>query len=233
MKLLEVCCGNLDSVHAAVKGGAPRIELCSSLELDGLTPSWEDLCTARALYPQLTIHVLIRPRPGDFCYSPAELQQMAADIRTALSLGADGIVIGCLTPSGDVDVPAMQVLMADARHVTFHRAFDVCRQPFDALETIIGLGCTRLLTSGQAPTVAEGTDMVRALRERADGRIGLLPGCGVTPRNARRILELTGCTEIHASASHTVNGRKVTSSRTVAAILRQINPAFGRGILPE
>ena len=233
MKLLEVCCGNLDSVHAAVKGGAPRIELCSALELDGLTPSWEDLRTARALYPHLTIHVLIRPRPGDFCYSPAELQQMAADIRTALSLGADGIVIGCLTPEGDVDIPAMQVLMADARNVTFHRAFDVCRRPFDALEAIIGLGCRRLLTSGQAPTVAEGTDMVRALRERAAGRIGLLPGCGVTPRNARRILELTGCTEIHASASHTVNGRKVTSSRTVAAILRQINPTFGREILPE
>ena len=233
MRLLEVCCGNLDSVHAAVKGGAPRIELCSALELDGLTPSWEDLRTARALYPHLTIHVLIRPRPGDFCYSPAELQQMAADIRTALSLGADGIVIGCLTPSGDVDVPAMQILMADARNVTFHRAFDVCRLPFDALEAIIGLGCSRLLTSGQAPTVTEGTDMVRALREQAAGRIGLLPGCGVTPRNARRILELTGCTEIHASASHTVNGRKVTSSRTVAAILRQINPTFGREILPE
>ena len=233
MKLLEVCCGNLDSVHAAVKGGAPRIELCSALEQDGLTPSWEDLRTARARYPQLTIHVLIRPRPGDFCYSPAELQQMAADIQTALALGADGIVIGCLTPDGDIDVPAMQILMADARNVTFHRAFDACRLPFDALEAIIGLGCSRLLTSGQAPTVAEGTDMVRALRERAAGRIGLLPGCGVTPRNARRILELTGCTEIHASASHTVNGRKVTSSRTVAAILRQINPTFGREILPE
>jgi len=81
--------------------------------------------------------------------------------------------------------------------------------------------------------VAEGTDMVRALREQAAGRIGLLPGCGVTPRNARRILELTGCTEIHASASHTVNGRKVTSSRTVAVILRQINPTFEREILPE
>ena len=223
MKLLEVCCGNLDSVHAAVKGGAPRIELCSALELDGLTPSWEDLRTARALYPHLTIHVLIRPRPGDFCYSPAEIQQMAADIRTALSLGADGIVIGCLTQEGDVDIPAMQVLMADARNVTFHRAFDVCRWPFDALEAIIGLGCSRLLTSGQAPTVAEGTDMVRTLREQAAGRVGLLPGCGVTPRNARRILELTGCTEIHASASETKNGRKVTSARTVAAILHQIN----------
>ena len=223
MSLLEVCCGNLDSVHAAVRGGAPRIELCSALELDGLTPAWEDLRSARALYPSLTIHVLIRPRAGDFCYSPAEVQQMAADIRTALSLGADGIVIGCLTPDGDVDLPAMRVLMADARNVTFHRAFDVCRLPFDALEDIIGLGCRRILTSGQAPTAAEGTDLIRALQERADGRIGLLPGCGVTPRNARRILELSGCTEIHASASHTVNGRKVTSSRTVAAILRQIS----------
>jgi len=223
MRLLEVCCGNLDSVHAAVKGGAPRIELCSALELDGLTPSWEDLRTVRSRYPHLSVHVLIRPRAGDFCYSPAEVRQMAADIRTALSLGADGIVIGCLIPEGDVDVPAMRELMAVARNVTFHRAFDVCRRPFDALEEIIGLGCARLLTSGQAPTVAEGTDMVRALRGQAAGRIGLLPGCGVTPRNARRILELTGCTEIHASASHTKDGRKVTSARTVAAILHQIN----------
>ncbi len=148
---------------------------------------------------------------------------MVSEIETALSLGADGIVVGCLTPSGDVDLPAMRELMAVARNVTFHRAFDVCRLPFDALEDIIGLGCRRILTSGQAPTAAEGTDLLRALNEEARGRIGLLPGCGVTPRNARRILELSGCDEIHASASQMRNGRKVTSSRTVAAILRNIN----------
>lgn len=252
MRLLEVCCGNLDSVHAAVRGGAPRIELCSALELDGLTPAWEDLRTARELYPQLTIHVLIRPRPGDFCYSPAEVERMAAEVESALSLGADGIVIGCLTPEGDVDVTAMETLLqtigdwtlarsltGDACHaandhhffekvpaapsVTFHRAFDVCRKPFDALEQIIGLGCNRILTSGQAPSAAEGAELIRQLRVRAGGRIVLLPGGGVTPGNALRILEHCGCTEIHASASEALDGRKVTSAHTVAAILHAIN----------
>lgn len=222
MKLLEVCCGNLESVHAAVRGGAQRIELCRALELDGLTPSWEDLKEARRLYPGLTIHVLIRPRGGDFCYSAGEVRQMAQEIETALSLGADGIVIGCLTPEGNVDLPAMRELMAVARNVTFHRAFDVCAWPFQALEEIIGLGCRRILTSGQAPSVAQGTDLIRELRSRADGRILLLPGCGVTPANARYVLELSGCTEIHASATM---GGSVTSAGCVAAILQAINPS--------
>ena len=106
MNLLEVCCGNLDSVRAAVEGGAPRIELCSALELDGLTPAREDLKAARSLFPDLTIHVLIRPRAGDFCYSPKEVDLMSRQIETALDFGADGIVIGCLTRSGDVDKAA-------------------------------------------------------------------------------------------------------------------------------
>ena len=224
--LLEVCCGNLDSVRAAVEGGAPRVELCRALELDGLTPAPEDLREARRLFPELTIHVLIRPRAGDFCYTPREVEAMSGDIEAALDCGADGVVIGCLTPAGDVDVPAMRVLMeaADGRPVTFHRAFDLCREPFSALEDIIGLGCRRILTSGQAPTVAEGTELIRELRHHADGRIGLLPGCGVTPENARRILELTGCDEIHASASVAgADGRRVTSAQTVDTILNTIN----------
>lgn len=252
MRVLEVCCGNLDSVHAAVRGGAPRIELCRALELDGLTPAWEDLRTARSLYPSLVIHVLIRPRPGDFCYSPAEVAQMASEVETALSLGADGIVIGGLTPEGDVDVPAMETLLqtisdwtlarslagnachaANEHHfieskptvvpVTFHRAFDVCRKPFEALEDIISLGCNRILTSGQAPSADEGAERIRQLRVRAQGRLVLLPGGGVTPANAHRILQLSGCDEIHASASVTENGRKVTSADTVAKILQAIN----------
>ena len=249
---LEVCCGNLESVHAAVRGGAPRVELCSRLDVDGLTPPWEDLRAARRLYPSLRIEVLIRPREGDFCYDAAEVAQMAADIETAFSLGADGVVFGCLTPSGDVDVPAMRQLMecvnacslaralahsgchgaSDAQffagadrelEVCFHRAFDQCAWPFDALEAIIDLGCTRILTSGKAPAAVEGTDMLRELRERARGRIGILPGGGVTPANAHRILQLTGCTQIHASASvRQPDGRKVTSEEIVRDILLAI-----------
>ena len=112
---LEVCCGSPQAVDAAVKRGAQRVELCSALDLDGLTPPLDWLVDARRRYPALRIHVLIRPRPGDFCYTPAEVEQMCTQIEDALSAGADGIVIGCLTPSGDVDIPAMEKLLETVR----------------------------------------------------------------------------------------------------------------------
>ena len=218
--ILEVCCGNLESVHAAVKGGAQRVELCSHLELDGLTPLWEELEETRALYPALKIHALIRPREGDFCYSPEEVLQMEADIEKALSLGADGIVIGALDEKGDVDAEVMKelVTLVDGRaSLTFHRAFDVCRWPFEALETIEALGFHRILTSGQAPSALAGADMLRELQRRA--HLTILPGGGINAGNARRILELSGCRELHASASTILMGRKVTDAKKVAAIL--------------
>ena len=218
--LLEVCCGNLDSVKAAVEGGAPRVELCSRLDLDGLTPLWDELREARRLFPTLKIHALIRPREGDFCYCPEEMAQIAADIQTALDLGADGIVIGALDEKGDVDADVMKelVTLVDGRaSLTFHRAFDVCRWPFDALETIEALGFHRILTSGQAPSAQEGTDMLRELQRRA--HLTILPGGGINANNARRILELSGCRELHASASITLMGRKVTDAKKVADIL--------------
>ena len=252
MALLEVCCGNLESVDAAVAGGARRIELCSALEMDGLTPPVEWIREVRKRYPSLIVHVLVRSRAGDFVYTGEEVETMAAQVEEALEAGADGIVIGCLTAGGDVDIPAMERLVrtvesynlaaelmrSDLCHaandshffpgpskrvsITFHRAFDVCKRPFDALEQIIALGCDRLLTSGQGPTVVEGSDMLRELRKRAAGRIIILPGGGVTPKNAGRILAMTGCTEIHASASETLDGKKVTSAAKVAAILNSI-----------
>lgn len=252
MALLEVCCGNLESVDAAVAGGARRIELCADLELDGLTPPMAWLRAVKEKYPELTVHVLIRPREGDFVYSPEEADLMALQIESALAFGADGIVVGCLTADGDVDVALMDHLVslvesfnlateldrsdfchaANDSHffpdparrasITFHRAFDRCRQPFGALEQIIGLGCDRILTSGQAPTVEEGVDMLRKLRRRAKGRLIILPGGGVTPENAASILALTGCTEIHASASETIDGKKKTSTERVEAILQAL-----------
>ncbi|MBR1793826.1 MAG: copper homeostasis protein CutC [Bacteroidales bacterium] len=224
MALLEVCCGNLESVDAAVAGGVRRIELCSALELDGLTPPVEWIREVRERYPSLIVHVLVRSRAGDFVYTPEEVETMAVQVEEALEAGADGIVIGCLTAGGDVDIPATERLVQTVGRtsITFHRAFDVCKRPFDALEQIIALGCDRILTSGQGPTVVEGSDMLRELRKRADGRIIILPGGGVTPQNAGRILAMTGCTEIHASASETRNGKKVTSAARVAAILNAI-----------
>lgn len=227
MALLEVCCGSPDSVAAAVAGGARRIELCSHLELDGLTPPMEWVRDAKTRYPDLLVHVLIRPRAGDFVYAAEETDTMVLQIREALEAGADGIVIGALTLAGDVDLALLKrlisVIPAGRASVTFHRAFDVCRKPFDALEQIIGLGCNRILTSGQQPTVVEGADMLRALRQHARGRILILPGGGVTPENAARVLAGTGCVEIHASASETIDGKKITSAAKVAAILQAIS----------
>ena len=252
MALLEVCCGNLESVDAAVAGGARRIELCADLELDGLTPPMAWLRAVKEKYPELIVHVLIRPRDGDFVYSPEEADLMSLQIESSLTFGADGIVIGGLTADGDVDLPLMEQLISvinafnlaaeldrsDLCHaandshffpeptrrvsITFHRAFDRCRHPFAALEQIIGLGCDRILTSGQAPTAEEGADLLRRLRRRAKGRLLILPGGGVTPENAARILERTGCTEIHASASETIDGKKVTSAEKVSAIQRSL-----------
>ena len=227
MALLEVCCGSPESVAAAVAGGARRIELCAHLELDGLTPPMEWVRDAKTRYPDLLVHVLIRPRAGDFVYATEEADTMVLQIREALEAGADGIVIGALMPAGDVDLALLKrlisVIPAGRASVTFHRAFDVCRKPFDALEQIIGLGCDRILTSGQQPTVVEGTDMLRALRQHAHGRILILPGGGVTPENAARVLAGTGCVEIHASASETIDGKKITSAAKVAAILQAIS----------
>lgn len=223
MALLEVCCGGLESVDAAVAGGARRIELCSALEVDGLTPPVDWLKAVKGRYPSLTVHVLVRPRPGNFVYAPDEVETMAVQAGQALEAGADGIVVGALTPSRDVDEAAMERLLASVdKPVTFHRAFDACRRPFEALEKIIGLGCSRILTSGQGPTVTEGADMLRELRKRAGERIIILPGGGVTPANAARTLRLTGCTEIHASASEVIDGKKITSAARVAAILQAI-----------
>ena len=253
MALLEVCCGNPESVDAAVLGGARRIELCADLEADGLTPPTAWIRDAKARYPSLTVHVLIRPRAGDFVYSPVEADVMAGQVEEALDAGADGIVLGELTPEGDVDLPlterlvalvdsynlAAELLRSDRCHaandshffteperrvsITFHRAFDHCRRPHEALEQIIGLGCDRILTSGQEATAETGAAMLRELRRRARGRIGILPGGGVTPGNAARILAETGCSEIHASASVSIDGKKVTDAGRVAGILAAIN----------
>ena len=213
--VLEVCTGNLQSVIAAVEGGAERIELCSALSLDGLTPSIGLLKYVRTHFPQLKIHVLIRSREGDFVYDKADLETMLTDIREAVPY-ADGIVCGALTKEGDIDVEALRLMIeaSGEKPFTFHRAFDRCRNPKEALEQIIEAGCKRILTSGQQPTAEQGIPLLRELNEQAAGRLIIMPGGGVNEKNARLILDQTGCIEIHGSCSN--DG--VTSAERVSQV---------------
>ena len=178
--LLEVCAGDIESVYAASRGEAQRVELCSALADGGITPSTGFIRQAVRV-PGMKVHVLIRPRGGDFLYTPEEVASMTDDIVAAREAGAHGVVIGALTPDGDIDMDACRQMMeaAAGMNVTFHRAFDLCRDPFEALDHIIALGCNRLLTSGQAASALEGAPMLRQLVDRAAGRLVVLAGGGV------------------------------------------------------
>ena len=224
MRIVEICAGDIQSAQAALLGGVQRIELCSALPLDGLTPSAGLIKAARQLQG-MKLHVLIRPREGDFFYDATETDIMFHDISLAKQYGADGVVIGALTPDGDIDIPTCRRLIeaAEGMQVTFHRAFDRARNPQRALEDIIALGCTRLLTSGQAPTAEAGIPLLRELVKQADGRIIIMPGAGVTPANARRILDATGATEIHGSFRSLHNGLMTTDPNLVRQTVLAIN----------
>ncbi len=205
MKILEICAGSIESAVAARDGGAQRIELCAALEVGGVTPSAGLIAEARKV-EGLILNVIIRPRGGDFLYNGYEVACMEEDVRTCKRLGVDGVVIGALTAEGDIDTATCQRLInaADGMSVTFHRAFDMCRNPQKALEELVALGCHRVLTSGQAPTAEAGIEQLEKLVKQADGRIIIMPGCGVNSNNAKNILQATGAKEIHASARKSV-----------------------------
>ena len=196
--LIEACLDSVPSALAAEAGGARRIELCDNLVEGGTTPSAGaiELCKARLSIP---VFVMIRPRGGEFLYDEVEFELMRRDIAHAKRLGADGVVFGLLTPDGRVDVPRTRALVEAARPlpVTFHRAFDVARDPDEALEALIEIGVARVLTSGQQATAPEGGELIRRLVERAQGRIGILPGCGLDETNVREVVERTGVREVH------------------------------------
>lgn len=203
--ILEICANSVASCLEAQKGGAYRVELCAAIPEGGTTPSYGDIALARELL-DIKLNVLIRPRGGDFLYSALEQQIMCKDIQTALKLGADGVVIGCLTPEGEVDKERNRELIqaAEGMSVTFHRAFDMCREPFESLERIIELGCDRILTSGQQPKAAQGFRLLKQLVEKAGDRIIIMPGSGVNAQNIVRIAKDTGAKEFHLSARETV-----------------------------
>ena len=197
--LLEVCVSDISGVETAARGGAARVELCSALDCGGLTPS-AGLIGEALMVPGLRVHVLIRPREGDFVYTPREAEVMLADIVAARELGAHGVAVGALTADGRIDTGLVR-LMAEAAgdmQLTFHRAFDRTANPQEALEQIVELGFHRILTSGCAPSAYEGRDMLRQLRDMAAGRIKILAGAGVNPVNAADIAAVAD--ELHASA---------------------------------
>lgn len=201
--ILESCCTSTEQALSAIRNGAGRIELCSCIEVGGITPPDSDISRAVAL--GTPVNVLVRPRGGDFVFSPEEETQMLRSIECCRELGAAGVVIGALTQEGDIDIPMMRRLIAAAHggsrplSVTFHRAFDECREPFKALEEIISLGCERLLTSGQKPSAQEGMELIAELVKRADGRIIVMPGAGITPDNLALIEKQTGAVEFHGT----------------------------------
>ncbi|MGE3310776.1 MAG: copper homeostasis protein CutC [Limisphaerales bacterium] len=200
--LLEICIDSVESALAAQEGGADRVELCTALFEGGLTPSAGLLETVRERI-RIGLAAMIRPRGGDFCYSADEFAVMERDVVEAKRLGADVIVFGILNPDGTVDRArnARLVELARPLPVTFHRAFDMARDPYEALDAVLELGVERLLTSGQEKSAVEGMDLIADLVTRAGERLVVMPGGGVTERNLQKILARTGAREIHGSAS--------------------------------
>jgi copper homeostasis protein len=204
--VFEVCLQSIDDAVAAQAGGAQRVELCAALVEGGITPSLGTIRACRDAV-DIDIMVMIRPRGGDFVYTDWELDAMVKDIAECRKIGVTGVVFGMLETDGLVARTQVQRMVAEAGpdlSTTFHRAIDVSADAFTALDTLIELGVDRVLTSGQAGTVPEGKEIIRQLVARAGGKIGILPGCGITPENVAEMVAYTGVSEFHASAFATL-----------------------------
>lgn len=208
--IIEVCANSAASCVTAEQGGAARVELCAGIPEGGTTPSYGEMVTARRAIG-IQMNVIIRPRGGDFLYTPAEMQAMLLDIEAAKAAGADGVVFGCLRADGTIDIERNRQLKEAAGNLstTFHRAFDVCRDPFTALEEIIALGFDRILTSGQEASAPQGAALIAELIRRANGRIIIMPGCGVNEHNVAELARATGAQEFHMSARHRIESGMV------------------------
>ena len=205
---IEICANSVASCLQAQKGGAYRVELCAGIPEGGTTPSYGETAVARQLL-DIKLNIIIRPRGGDFLYSEVEHQAMLHDIEMAKKLGVDGVVIGCLKANGTIDMERNKELIDAAKgmNVTFHRAFDMCKDPFESLEQIISLGCDRVLTSGQQPTAIEGVSLLAELVAKANGRIIIMPGSGVNEDNIATIAAETKATEFHFSAREPIDSK--------------------------
>lgn len=199
--VLELCIDSVESALAAERGGAARVELCSSLLEGGITPGPGLISTVRSRIA-IGLYVMVRPRGGDFCYTDLEFEAMQEDIRHARHLGADGIVLGVLQSNGKVDIHRTRSLveLAHPLPVTFHRAIDMTPSPVDAVEDVVATGAVRILTSGGMPNASQGLSQIARMVETAHGRITIMPGGGIRPHNLAAIAEATGAREFHTSA---------------------------------
>jgi len=198
--IIEIATSDFSTTKSAVEGGADRIELCANLAEGGTTPSYGTIKQCREAFA-VSLYPIIRPRGGDFLYTKDEFQMMLQDVKLCKQLGCDGIVIGLLNMDGTIDTIRTSALIEAAYPlgVTFHRAFDRCKDPFKALEQLIEIGCERVLTSGQKPSVVDGVDLVSELNKKADDQIIIMPGSGVRVDNIKMLAEKTGCLEFHSS----------------------------------
>lgn len=199
--ILEMCIDSVESAIASAEGGADRVEFCANLLEGGTTPSLGAIRETKRR-AKIDLSVMVRPRGGDFCHTDEEFAVMEEDVRIFKDEGVDCVVFGLLNPDGTIDADRTRRLIELARPlpVTFHRAFDMTRDPFEALETLIELGVDRILTSGQEPSVFEATELLHELVERAGDRIIIMPGCGITLKNVNRVMKETGAKEFHVAA---------------------------------
>lgn len=216
--LLEVCCGSADDVIQAHKAGADRAELNCDLFHGGLTPSLGELVVAKR-ETGMKLIAMVRPREGGFCYTQAEFATAVEDAKLLLAHGADGLAFGFLHEDGTLDRGRTQVLAELAREAgreaVFHRAIDVVPDWREALDALIELGVTRVLTSGQEPDVPQGADTIREMIAYAAGRIEILPGGGVKARNMERVIRETGCTQLHLSGHRQAVDPSAANSRAI------------------
>lgn len=207
---LEICIDSIESAINAQLAGADRVELCDNLAEGGTTPGYGMIVMARRSL-SIGLHVIIRPRGGDFLYSDIEYDIMRKDIELCGETGVDGVVIGILTPEGRIDIDRTARLVEYARpmKVTFHRAFDMCRDPFEGLSDIILTCADRLLTSGQKNSVPEGAQLIRELIETAGDRLIIMPGGCINEANILSVIETTGAKEYHMTGRKTIDSKMI------------------------
>ena len=219
--IIEICCGSLYDACEAVRGGADRIELNSALMLGGLTPSTATLKLIKEKFPDLKVIAMVRPRGAGFCYGPEEFQVMELECQQLLEAGADGIAFGCLKFDRTLDLEKNSRLISRIKEyhkeAVFHRAFDVCIEPWDAMEQLIEAGADRVLTSGLESKAIEGISFIKELQKTFGDRMEILAGSGVNSSNARELLEKTGIYQLHSSCKDwktdfTTKGNKVAYS---------------------